>query len=57
MKKSRVLVQLRFDELMPKTFPPPPPRDEFIMERLFNQRIGEEFRAVSDNSKSPKKKT
>jgi hypothetical protein len=57
MKKSRVLVQLRFDELMPEAFPPPPPREEFIMERLFTQRIGAGLRVVSDNSKSPKKKT
>jgi hypothetical protein len=57
MKKSRVLVQLRFDELMPEAFPPPPPREEFIMERLFKQRTGSELRVVSDNSKSPKMKT
>jgi len=57
MKKSRVLVQLRFDEFMPEAFPPPPPRDEFIMERLFKQRTEEGLRVMSDNSKSPKKKT
>ena len=40
MKKSRVLVQLRFDELMPEAFPPPPPRDEFIMEKAIHAENG-----------------
>jgi len=47
LKRSRVLVQLRFEEVLPETFPPPPPREEFRLQRIFERKLIEEVEILT----------
>jgi len=46
LKRSRVLVQLRFDEVLPETFQPPPPRDAFRLQRIWERKLAEELSEI-----------